>query len=344
MTLSKGAKVATGGLLALMVLGGGIAFVRDEGSASRQSTDDAYVQADYSTVAPKVRGLIAELLVEDNQPVKRGQLLAVIDDRDFRVALAAAEADLAAARAAEAGLKASLSRQGHVIAQASATVEADNATVALSRANAARYKALASDGSASTQEQQETKSRLDADEAVHRRDLAAGGAAQEQIAIIQADLAHAEAATRRAEANVEAARLNLSYTRIVAPIDGTIGRRSVRIGNYVEVGNALLAVVPLNEAFVEANFRETQLRHVHPGQEAVITVDTLPGVRLRGHVESLAPASGVTFAAIAPENGTGNFTKIVQRLPVKIKIDAGQPDARALRVGMSVQPTVDTTS
>jgi membrane fusion protein (multidrug efflux system) len=336
--------VAAGGLLALTLLGGGIALVRNEGSASRQSTDDAYVQADYSTVAPKVRGLIAQLLVEDNQPVKRGQLLAIIDDRDFRVALMAAEADLASARAAEAGLRASLDRQAHVIAQASATVEADNATVSLSRANAARYKALASDGSASMQEQQETKSRLDADEAVHRRDVAAGGAAQEQIAIIQADLAHAQAATRRAEANVEAARLNLSYTRIVAPIDGTIGRRSVRVGNYVEVGAALLAVVPLDEAFVEANFRETQLRHVHPGQEATITVDTLPGIRLHGHVESIAPASGVTFAAIAPENGTGNFTKIVQRLPVKIKIDAGQPDTRALRVGMSVQPTVDTTS
>ena len=160
--------------------------------------------------------------------------------------------------------------------------------------------------------------------------------------MLTADLANAQAAAARAEANLAAARLNLSYTRIQAPIDGMIGRRSVRIGNYVEVGAPLLAVVPLDKAYVEANLRETQLRGVRPGQAATIGVDSLPGVVLRGHVESVAPASGVTFAAISPENGTGNFTKIVQRLPVRIRIDPGQAAARQLRVGMSVTPSIDT--
>jgi len=344
MTLPKGAKVAAGGLMALLVLGGGIAYNHDESGGSSQSTDDAYVQADYSTVAPKVRGLIARVLVDDNQRVKRGQLLAIIDDRDFQVALAAAEADYSAAKAAEASIRASLARQTSLIDQASATVDADAAAIELSHANATRYRALASDGSASLQEQQETNSRLVADMAARRRDIAAHAAAHDQVAILQANLANAEATTERARAGLNAARLNLSYTRIVAPIDGTIGHRLVRVGNYIEIGAPLLAVVPLDQAYVEANFRETQLRKVRPGQSVSISVDTLPGIHLRGHVESLAPASGVTFAAIAPENGTGNFTKIVQRLPLRIRIDPGQRDAQALRVGMSVRPVVDTTS
>lgn len=342
MTLPKGAKMSAGALLIAAVVGTAYAYSRDEGASADQATDNAYVRADFSTVAPKVRGTIAKLLVEDNQRVKAGQLLAVIDDRDFQVAVAAAEAELAAARATAKGIQASISRQGKVIDQAAATVDADGAAIALSRANASRYGALAKDGSASLQEQQEATSRLVADQAARRRDLAAHSAAGEQVAMLAADLANARAAVDKAEANIAAARLNLSYTRIHAPIDGVIGRRSARIGNYVEIGTPLLAVVPLDKAYVEANLRETQLRGVRPGQAATIGVDSLPGVTLRGHVESVSPASGVTFAAIAPENGTGNFTKIVQRLPVRIRIDPGQPAASQLRVGMSVTPSIDT--
>jgi membrane fusion protein (multidrug efflux system) len=342
MTLPTPAKWAIGTLLATVALGGTWAFAHDEGSSAAQSTTDAYVQSDYSTVAPKVAGLIAEVLVEDNQPVRRGQLLAVIDDRDFKVAVAAAEAELGNARGTQRGIRAAIARQSSLIVQAAALVDADRAAIALSSANAKRYSALVSDGSASLQEQQESASRFDADAAAHRRDTAAHVASRQEIEVLQAQLESADAAVARAQAAVEAARLNLSYTRIIAPVDGVVGRRSVRIGNYVQVGKPLLAVVPLDKAYVEANFRETQMRQIRPGQPATVRVDMLPGLTLKAHVESLAPASGVSFAEIAPENATGNFTKIVQRLSVRITIDPGQKDADRLRVGMSVTPTVDT--
>lgn len=342
MTMPKGARLGAGGLIALVALGGAWAWAHDEGAGSSQTTDDAHVQADYSTVAPKVAGLVDRVLVEDNQQVRRGQVIAVIDDRDFRVAVSAAEAELKSAQARVDGLRAALTRQSSLIAQAGAAVDADGAAIALSSANSRRYQDLASDGSASVQERQESLSHLQSDEAARRRDVAGHMAAQQQRPMLAADVAEAEAAVDRARAALDAARLALSYTKIVAPVDGVVGRRSVRVGNYVEVGTPLLAVVPLREAYVEANFRETQMRRIRPGQVAMIRIDTLPGVELKGHVESIAPASGVTFAAIAPENATGNFTKIVQRLSTRIVIDPGQRDAGALRVGMSVVPTVMT--
>ncbi|WP_019833589.1 HlyD family secretion protein [Sphingomonas sp. PR090111-T3T-6A] len=342
MTLPKSAKWAIGAVFVAVALGGSWAYAHDEGGASAQSTDDAYIQSDYSTVAPKVAGLIERVPVEDNQHVRRGQLLAVIDDRDFRVAVAAAQAELDSARSNRRSIRAALDRQFSLIAQAAALVDADSAAIALSSANARRYRALASDGSASVQEEQESASRLDADMAARRRDVAAHAASGQETEVLNAQLAGANAAIARAEAALDAARLRLSYTRIVAPVDGVVGRRSVRVGNFVDVGKPLLAVVPLDKAYVEAHFRETQMRKIRPGQPVTVKVDMLPGVALKAHVESLAPASGVTFAEIAPENATGNFTKIVQRLSVRIRIDPGQPDADRLRVGMSVTPTVDT--
>ena len=344
MTMPKAARLGAGGIIALVALGGAWAWAHDEGAATSQTTDDAHIQADYSTVAPRVAGLIERVLVEDNQQVRRGQLLAVIDDRDFRVAVSAAEAELKAAQARADGLRAALARQSSLIAQAGAAVDADAAAITLSSANARRYQDLASDGSASMQERQESLSRLQSDEAARRRDDAAHLAARQQRPMLAADLAGAEAAVEQARAALDAARLALSYTRIIAPVDGMVGRRSLRVGNYVQVGTPLLAVVPLHDAYVEANFRETQMRRIRPGQSATIVVDTLPGVVLKGHVESIAPASGVTFAAIAPENATGNFTKIVQRLSTRIVIDPDQKDAAALRVGMSVVPTITTGS
>lgn len=342
MTMPKPARLAIGGLVALAAAGAALAYTHAEGASAAQTTDDAYVQADFSTVAPRVAGTVARVLVQDNQAVKAGQLLAVLDDRDYRVALAAALADLAASKAHAEGLQAALARQSSVIDQASATLAADRAAMALSSANAARYQALAQDGSASRQEQQETASRLAADQASHRRDMAAQSAARAQVPMIAADLADARAAVAKAQAAVDAARLALSYTQIRAPVDGIVGQRIVRVGNYVPVGTPLLAVVPVADAYVEARFRETQLTHIHPGQRATIAIDTLPGVTLRGHVESIAPATGVSFAQIAPENATGNFTKITQRLAVRIVLEPRQQAAARLRVGMSAVPTIIT--
>lgn len=342
MKMPTAARLAAGGLVAIAVLGAGWTYAHDEGTGDTQTTDDAYVQADFSTIAPKVAGLIDRVLVEDNQRVRKGQLLATIDDRDFRVAAASAQADLEAAEAQVRGVEAALARQTSVIGQAAAAVEADNAALSLARANARRYSDLAQDGSASLQEQQETASRLQGDDAARRRDIAGHDAARAQVGILQSDLANARAAVARARATLDAAKLNLAYTQIRAPIGGVIGRRTVRIGNFVQVGTPLLAVVPLDRTYVEARFRETQLRQIRAGQQAVVRFDTLPGVTIRGEVESIAPATGVSFADVAPENATGNFTKIAQRLAVRIELDPKQPHYDQLRVGMSAIPTIST--
>jgi membrane fusion protein (multidrug efflux system) len=336
------AKLALGGLLATALMGATWATTHEEGAAADQTTDDAYVLADASTVAPRIAGQIAQVLVTDNQAVRRGQLLALLDDRDFKVALDSANAELHAAQAREAGLRRQLARQGDIIAQAHAATQVDAAAVMLSQANAARYHDLASDGSASRQEQQEAESRLAADEAASRRDSASHGATRAQLPILQAQIEEAQAAVARALAAVEAARLNLSYTRISAPVDGVIGQRTLRVGNYVQSGTSLMAVVPVAQAYVEARYRETQLAQIRPGQRATFHLDAAPGITFTGHVDSIAPASGASFAAIAPDNATGNFTKITQRLAVRIAIDPAQPGLDRLRVGMSVVPTINT--
>jgi len=342
MPMPLPAKIALGGLIAIALLGASWTVAHDEGTAATQTTDDAYILADSSTVAPRIAGQIAQVLVTDNQSVHRGELLAQIDDRDYRVALASAQADLHAAQANGESLRRQLARQAEVIAQARATTQADAAAVMLSQANAGRYRDLASDGSASRQESQEAGSRLASDEATARRDLAGHGAARAQVPILRAQIEEAQAAVARAQAAVDAARLNLSYTQIRAPVDGVVGQRTLRVGNYVQSGTPLMAVVPVLSAYVEARYRETQLAHIRPGQAVTIRVDAAPGLTLAGHVESIAPASGASFAVIAPENATGNFTKITQRLAVRIAIDHGQAGLDRLRVGMSVIPTVRT--
>lgn len=342
MTMPFAAKASMGGLVVIAVAGIGWGMSYDESTSSTQTTDDAYVQADFSTVAPRVAGTIARVLVADNQPVRKGQLLTVIDDRDYQLALASSLADLDAAKTRVEGVERQIARQTELIAQAKASIAADDAAVSLSQANAERYHDLASDGSASRQEQQEASARLASDQAVRQRDLAGHGAVRAQTPILQADLADARASVARATAAVNVARLNLSYTQIHAPLDGTVGQRTVRVGNYVQVGAPLLAIVPVEQAYVEAHYRETQLARIRTGQRAKIALDALPGVTLDGHVESIAPASGVSFSSIAPENATGNFTKIAQRLAVRIAIEPNQKAMKQLHMGMSVVPTIRT--
>jgi len=336
-----------------LLVGGGVlvcglgAYAADRalvGGGAVQSTNDAYVTADFSLVAPKIGGLIDKVLVDDNEPVKAGQLLAHIDDRDERTAVAVAEAELASARADIDNLSAELDRQRPVIAQASASVRADQAALDFARANAVRYRNLSRGGAGTVEQQQQSDSQAQQAEAAKDRDEAAADAARRQIQILQAQRDKALAAAKRAQGSLDQARLDLSYTNVLAPLDGVVGERSVRVGNYVNAGTPLLAVVPLRQAYVLANFQETQLTHVEPGQAVRITVDTFPGVALRGHVDSLAPASGVAFSPIAPDNATGNFTKVVQRIPVKILLEPGQDLNARLRVGMSVEASVDTGS
>jgi membrane fusion protein (multidrug efflux system) len=306
-----------------------------------ESTDDAYVQADYTTVAPKISGYIAEVLVEDNQPVKAGQVLARIDDRDFKTALDQAKADVAAADAAIRDLDSEAVLQQSVIEQQRATIAATEATLKYAQQNNDRYTELAKVGAAPVQRAQETESDVAAQSARLMSNRAGLVAAQRKVDVIAAERVKAAALRDRALAGQHQAELNLSYATIAAPVDGTVGARQLRVGQFVQAGTQLMAVVPLRAAYVVANFKETQLTHMRNGQPVEIAIDGYPDERVTGHVDSLAPASGLEFALLPPDNATGNFTKIVQRVPVKIALDPSDLTGD-LRPGMSVEPTVDT--
>ena len=335
------ALLASAGVLALAVSG---QFAREYWAVGRfqVATDDAYVQADNTTIAPKVSGYLSAVLIEDNQPVKAGQVLARIDDRDFNVALAQAKADVAAAAARIADRRAALDAQHTLIESARATVAVDQAQETFAEQDNRRYAALATDGWGTVQKAQDAAARIAAAHAIVTRDVATLANAAKQIDILTAQLAAAEAELAHARAVRAQAELNLSYTMIVSPTDGVVGNRTLRVGQYVQAGTQLMAVVPASSAYIVANYKETQLTHVHAGQPVLISVDTFPGEVFRGRVDSVAPASGQEFALLPPDNATGNFTKVVQRIPVKITLDRSSPLSIVLRPGMSVVPSIDT--
>jgi membrane fusion protein, multidrug efflux system len=306
-----------------------------------ESTDDAYVKADSTIVSPKVSGYIAQVLVGDNQPVKAGQILARIDDRDFRAALDSAHADVDAAEAAVRNLDAQVALQQPIIEQETADVAAAEANLQFAQEEQARYDGLMKTGSGTIQRAQQTDAALREKSAQLQHEKFGLVAAQRKIDVLTTDRAKAVAQLDRARAVEQQAALNLSYTRISAPVDGTVGARSLRVGQFVQAGTQLMAVVPLDAVYVVANFKETQLTHVRNGQPVEIRIDSFHGTRLKGHVDSLSPASGLEFALLPPDNATGNFTKIVQRVPVKIVLDDHNLTG-LLRPGMSAEPTVNT--
>jgi membrane fusion protein (multidrug efflux system) len=304
------------------------------------STDDAYVRADNTTIAPKVSGYLREVLAGDNEHVKAGQVLARIDERDFKVALDQARSDVAAAKATVTSKQAQLEVQQSVIAAAKATIEVDVANKTFAGQENKRYTDLAATGYGSQQNAQAAQSKNAGAEAAILRDQANLVSALKQVDLLKAEIAQAEAASARAAALQAQAELNLGYTTIVAPIDGVVGNRTLRVGQYVQAGTQLMSLVPASGAYVIANYKETQLTHVREGQPVDVSVDMFPGQVVHGHVDSLAPASGQEFALLPPDNATGNFTKIVQRIPVKIVLQGGaQID---LRPGMSVVPHIST--
>ncbi len=306
------------------------------------STDDAYVQADNSSIAPKISGYLAEVLVKDNETVKAGQPLARIDDRDFRAALDQARADVAAALATIEAEQASLDIQQSTIAAARATLDVDKANETFAEQNNKRYASLASNGYAAVQTAQQAASQIAAAQASIVRDTATLEGAVKQVALLKAQIAQATAALQKSQAVQHQAELNLSYTTIAAPVDGTVGNRTLRIGQYVQAGTQLMSLVPTDQAYVVANYKETQLTNVHAGQPVDIEVDMFPGKVFHGHVDSLAPASGQEFALLPPDNATGNFTKVVQRIPVRIALDPQTMNGGELRPGMSVEPSINT--
>ncbi|WP_082530207.1 HlyD family secretion protein [Rhizobium sp. Root1203] len=329
---------------AIALVAGGVYYGHHYWTVGRfqVSTDDAYIKADSSAIAPKVSGYLAKVLVGDNQPVKAGQVLATIDDRDYATLLDQARADVEAAKATVDGKQAALETQKSVIAAAQASIDIDEANEAFAEQNDKRYSRLAVSGYAPVQSAQQAAAQITANRATTARDTAALEGAIRHVDILKAELAQAKAMLSRDLAVQRQAELNLSYARIVAPIDGVVGNRTLRVGQYVQAGTQLMTVVPTSAAYIVANFKETQLTDVHAGQPVDIDVDTFPGQVYHGRVESIAPASGQEFALLPPDNATGNFTKVVQRIPVRIVLDAHSAASGDLRPGMSVQPSIDT--
>ncbi len=307
-----------------------------------QTTDDAYVGGNVTSVAPHVAGFVAQVLVTDNQFVEAGQPLIRLDDRDYRAALDHAAAVVTAREAALDGLKAQYVLQQSVIRQQSAEFAAKSAQANYAATDASRYRSLAQTAAGSRQDAQRTDMLdVQARAAVVAAD-AALNAAQQQLKVLTAQIAEADAAAAQARADLQTATLNLEYTDIRAPIDGYIGNRAAQVGAYVTSGTYLVSVIPSSGLWVDANFKEDQLTRMVPGQAASVQADVLPGHAFHGHLASLAPGTGAVFSVIPPENATGNFTKIVQRVPVRILLDAGDADLRMLRPGLSTTVSVDT--
>jgi len=308
----------------------------------QQSTDDAYVQSDVSLISPKIEGYIKEVRVQDNERVGAGQILFVIDDRDFAAKVAQTEATVATAEATVASFDTRHDFQLAMINQAAAAVEAAQAEVTRAELDQKRYVKLLA-GDVATRQRFET-AEADARKAAAAlvRTQAAAEAEKRQLAVIDAQKREAEARLLQARATLQLAKNDLDDTVIRAPVAGIAGNRAGQTGQYVKAGTQLLSLVPLPKVYVTANFKETQLTLMRPGQPAEVSVDAYPDRVIQGTVESFAPGSGAEFSLLPPDNATGNFTKIVQRVPVRIALPADGPLAALLRPGLSVTVTVDT--
>jgi membrane fusion protein (multidrug efflux system) len=312
------------------------------GASVRQTTDDAFIRSDITPLSAKIEGYIRRVPVNDFQQVKQGDLLIEIEDNDYSARLAQAEADLAGAEAAVENLKSRKALQHSQIAEAQDAINATQADVERTRKEAVRQKALLASTFGTPQKVEQAVAEERRFEANLASNEAAFAAALRQMAVLDTEEGQLRAAAKAKQAAVDLAKIELGYTRITAPIDGMVSERGVRAGQYVRDGTQVISVVPLHNVWVVANYKETQLTHVKIGQRAEITVDTFPGIVVTGHVDSVSPASGSQFTLLPPDNATGNFTKVVQRIPVKITLDPAHPLEGQLRPGMSVIATIRT--
>jgi len=306
-----------------------------------ESTDDAYVGGDITVIAPKVAGFIEQVAVTDNQRVDAGDLLIKLDDRDYRATLAKAEAAAEAQRATLANLEATHRLQLAVIEQARAGIAAAEAEVQRAHDDEVRFRDLSAHSAASVQVFQKAEADYKEALAQNQKSRAAADAAERQLEVIDTQKRQTEAALNEANASVDLAKLNLSYTQLRAPIAGVVGNRSARMGAYASIGAQLVSIVPAQGLWIDANFKEGQLASMKAGQRARVKADALPGHEFAGHVASLAPATGAQFSLLPAENATGNFTKIVQRVPVRIVLDGDASTLGRLRPGLSVSVDVD---
>lgn len=307
-----------------------------------QHTNNAYLKADAVAIAPRVNGYITQVLVEDNQWVKAGQPLLQIDPRTYQAQadqvdalVAVRQSDIAAAQATVQGSTAQL-------AQVRAQLLAARASLNLARAEVARFTPLAATGADTVEHLESLQHDLERAKAQYDAAQAQVKAAQSQSGAAEAQLGQAQAGLKQAQADAAAARLALDDTRLTARIDGRIGNKTVQVGQFVAAGTRTMTLMPVAELYLEANFKETQLGLMRPGQTAEISVDALPGDKLKGTVESIAPGTGSQFALLPPENATGNFTKVVQRIPVRIRVQADAQARQVLVPGMSAEVSIDT--
>ena len=306
------------------------------GNAGTQTTNDAYVRAEMARLSSRVAGEVLTVTVTDFQRVKAGDLLVQIDPADYEAQVAQAEAAVEAAQATLDNLGNQIELQYATIAQAQASQVAASAADVEARQEQERQQSLSQTEAGTRQKLEQATAAYAKAEADLRASRAVIAAQQHQLEVLQGTKKQRAAEIAGAKAQLAAARLKLGYTKITAPFDGVVSERQVQPGDYVNIGSNLIDVVPLPHVYVIANYKETQLTHVAPGQPVEITVDSFPGQTLHGRVERVAPASGSQFALLPPDNATGNFTKIVQRIPVRIALDDNQPLLEKLRPGMSV--------
>ncbi|CAM2165486.1 membrane fusion protein, multidrug efflux system [Paraburkholderia sacchari] len=309
-----------------------------------ESTDDAYLKADSVTIAPKVNGYVTDVYVADNQAVKAGDPLVKLDARQYQVALDQANATVDARNADIQHAEAQLAQQHANIAQTQAQQEVARVNLRHAQDQVARYAPLTAIGAETADRLAELKSQRDQAQAKLAADTAAVEAARSQIAALTAQIAQARAQLEAARANAAQGQLDLDNTVVKSALAGRVGDRTVRVGQYVQPGTRMLTVVPVQQTYLTANFKETQIGRMRVGQPVEMRVDALPGHTLHGVVDSFSPGTGAQFALLPPENATGNFTKIVQRVPVRIRVDTGPETRRVLLPGMSVTVDVDTRS
>ena len=315
------------------------------GAAVLQITDDAYLQADLTPLAAKSPGYVRSVPVRDFQQVKAGELLVEIVDDDYRAQFEQSEANVEAAQAAIDNIEQQKVLQQALVRQAEATIDATQADLTRYHLETLRQQKLLETQIAGTEQiveqavdnEKHTQATLALNEAKLAQE-------RQQFHVLDSQEKQADAALKGQRAARDLAKIALGYTRITAPVDGMVSERQVRPGQYVSVGTQVVSLVPLPNVWAVANYKETQMTHIRLGQSARITVDAFPGVVLRGHVDSWSPASGAQFSLLPPDNATGNFTKVVQRIPVKLVLDHDPSLGDLLRPGMSVIATIDTRS
>ncbi|WP_313434680.1 HlyD family secretion protein [Novosphingobium sp.] len=334
--------VLLAGVVVAVVAGGAWLLHYETRGKYLEDTNDAFIQADAVTISPRISGYVEDVLVTDNQDVKTGQPLVRIDARDYDAQAQQYQAQIEVAKANADNVRAGISEQEAGIAQARAQLASAEADARYAEREAARYAPLAASGAETKQQLANLRNQAAKARAAADAQRAALLSAERRIGSLKAQIRQAEAQGEAAKAQLASAHVNVGSTVLKASVDGRVGDRTVRAGQFVQAGTRLMTVVPLSKLYVTANFKETQIGLMRPGQPATIQVDALDGTKIRGHVESISPGTGAQFSLLPPQNATGNFTKIVQRVPVRIAIDAGPEARRVLVPGLSVVVTVDT--